>query len=370
MSALRQIPATVRSRGHDARVRRVWPASGRERGRFVLEVQDDSGDIRAGTLAWRGTATAPQVSLLPHGTDRRLPDLAPVAARAGHRIIGHRLGKRAVVAGPDSFVKIVRREATDRVVDAARRSAAFDRIDGVRTPQVLDHAPGVLVLDTLPGRSAHALGAEAALGDWHAAWRTWASGWQRLVDTANSGVVPVDELPTHGPREETMVLAGWVERAVRDGVLAEEMIGGPAARAASALAEGAGRRGGALTLAHRDLHDKQIFFTSSSATPEVGLLDFDTLAQAEPALDLANLSVHADLRERQGLWSPDHAAVVRSTVLTCADALNVPVSRLRAYARSSTVRLACVYAYRPPWQDLAAGMLHDPPALTGWPVQR
>lgn len=367
-----RVPETVPVAGAEVRVRRVWPDADDARTpgpgtRFVLEAVDTEGKVRAGTLTWADTDSDPVATLAPYGRDDRLPALA-AAAPAG-RVVGHRLGKRAVVAHEDRFVKVVRGRVTARVVDAARRAAALDDGETLQTPRVLSSAPGELALSPLDGEAAHALAAGTELGTWYAWWSAWARTWQRLVRRTDGWADGAD-VPVHGAAQEVDVLAGWVRRARRDGVVGPGSLDRAHAGAVASLTRpgsgpGAGR---ALVLAHRDLHDKQIFFTAGSA--RVGLLDFDTLAWAEPALDLANLAVHADLRERQGLWSPDHAAVVRSAVLGCAAALGVPDTRLRAYARASTVRLACVYAYRPPWQRLAADLLLDPPALTGWPVVR
>lgn len=104
---------------------------------------------------------------------------------------------------------------------------------------------------------------------------------------------------------------------------------------------------------HRDLHDKQLLFGPAG----IALLDFDTLARGEPALDLANRAEHAALRVGQGRWSADAAQAVTGCVTALAAELGVPPARLAANRRASAVRLACVYAFRPRWHELAHRLL-------------
>jgi hypothetical protein len=59
---------------------------------------------------------------------------------------------------------------------------------------------------------------------------------------------------------------------------------------------------------HRDLHDGQVLIAADGG---IGVLDFDTLAAGDPALDLANLLVHFELRSAQGACTPSRAAARR-----------------------------------------------------------
>ncbi len=112
--------------------------------------------------------------------------------------------------------------------------------------------------------------------------------------------------------------------------------------------------------AHRDLHDKQLLAGDGAS---IGLLDFDTLTLAEPALDLANLRVHLLLRRDQGRWSPARTGVALAAVDRVLDGSGVDPERTRAYAAATALRLACVHAYRPAdravalqwWERLVAG---------------
>jgi aminoglycoside phosphotransferase (APT) family kinase protein len=111
---------------------------------------------------------------------------------------------------------------------------------------------------------------------------------------------------------------------------------------------------------HRDLHDKQVIATGAGGGgPAVGLIDLDTLAAADPALDLANLLAHLHLRVLQGRCS---AAVAQR----CAQQLLDPAvnrAALRAFAASALLRLAAVYSVRPGPPDIPrrlSGLVHDP----------
>ncbi len=65
---------------------------------------------------------------------------------------------------------------------------------------------------------------------------------------------------------------------------------------------------------HRDLHDKQVVVGA-----HIGLLDLDTLAVGERALDLANALAHLELRVDQGLMTAAAAGVARRAFLEGAD---------------------------------------------------
>ena len=97
---------------------------------------------------------------------------------------------------------------------------------------------------------------------------------------------------------------------------------------------------------HRDLHDKQALWDGE----RLHLLDLDTAARGEAALDLANLLVHVELRHAQGLLSrPDE---IRDALQPPVDALRISPRRLDAYAQATRLRLAFLYSFRPasaPW---------------------
>ena len=103
--------------------------------------------------------------------------------------------------------------------------------------------------------------------------------------------------------------------------------------------------------AARRVHDKQVLFSAAQGT--IGLIDCDTMALAEPALDLANLLVHLEFRREQGVLSTAAEQFASNAIHTTASAMAVPADRLQAYAASTRLRLACVYSFRPPYRSLA-----------------
>ncbi|MCE7989995.1 MAG: hypothetical protein DYG89_53290 [Caldilinea sp. CFX5] len=96
-------------------------------------------------------------------------------------------------------------------------------------------------------------------------------------------------------------------------------------------------------LLHRDFYDKQVFVTADG---EVGLLDFDTLAVGEAALDLANGLVHFELRawQKRCTWAQ---AADAAALLAHYQPSHQVEQRLAAYVDATRLRLACVYACRP-----------------------
>jgi aminoglycoside phosphotransferase (APT) family kinase protein len=105
---------------------------------------------------------------------------------------------------------------------------------------------------------------------------------------------------------------------------------------------------------HRDLHDKQVLV---AADGRIGLIDFDTLAVGDPALDVGNLLAHLDLRALQGRCTRADAERLAGALLEGYGASAALRRRAGAYAAATCVRLACVYAFRPAWQHLADPLL-------------
>ena len=93
----------------------------------------------------------------------------------------------------------------------------------------------------------------------------------------------------------------------------------------------------------------------------VGVLDFDLIAVGDPALDLANLLVHLDLRSREGIV-PD-VSPLREAVLRGYGATYAMADRLRGYdcsgpfdvvGHAPTPRQACgrrMHARRPSFEN-------------------
>jgi aminoglycoside phosphotransferase (APT) family kinase protein len=189
------------------------------------------------------------------------------------------------------------------------------------------------------------IGAAAAAGD---ALRRW----QQLD--------PPGVLAHHDAGDEIAVLERWVGDAAARGLFDERDRG-----RLRACVDEAVRALGALprrppVLAHRDLHDRQLLVDSDG---RVGFLDLDTVALADPALDVGNLIAHIELAAAGGVIE---ASTMRPTIaallegfLGAADA-TVDATAVGAYRLASRTRLVAVHAFRPTTRRAAAALLHGP----------
>ncbi|SDN49372.1 hypothetical protein SAMN05216355_10519 [Actinomyces ruminicola] len=312
MARLQQVPG----------LRRAWPDG--DRG-LVFESLDAAGRLRAGRIDSFG-----RLELLPHAEDPALPDLSPslLPPSGDGRLVVHRAGRRAVVLGTDRVRKLVRAGRAARLSDP-HLARPFLRA-GLRTAEVLDRSPSRVDLELLPGASLHDLG-DAGL-----------PGWERLAELWPGAVRP-ETLPEHTGADEAAVLRRWHRRAQALGALA------PVGAAPEALAAAVGavcarlaEPGEAPAASHRDLHDGQLLWDGST----LSLLDLDTAALAEPALDLGNLAAHVDLMRAQGrLGAAAHARV--SALLHGLGRGLAGAPRLSVYYLASRLRLSCVHAFRP-----------------------
>lgn len=328
------VPAWVTDGEDVVTVSRAWPGKD---GAVVVEGADRRGRLRAGTVERSGQAV-----LLPHGSD---PDLAALGAlvAAGGELVVHRAGRRAVVRGPGGYTKVVRAGRGPGLADASRTGRLLAVGAGLVAPEVL-HAGGDTVTSTvLPGRPVHELSDDPAWGE---VWRAWGEGWDRLQRGGphRGGDHPVEGLAPHTDVEEAQVVRVWAARAGAAGVLPD----GWAERAELVVQRLEGQDAPArLVPTHRDLHDKQLLWDGTS----LGVLDLDTACLAAPELDPVNLAVHADLRRAQGLWSAGAAEVVARAARGVAESSGADAARIRVAELTTVVRLACVYAFRPPWRE-------------------
>ena len=336
--------------GRTLTLRRAWPSS---REHLVLEYLSPTGEVvaaqwhadpqRRHELVARSRQPvvdlgAAGVVLQPGGADRKLPALAAIAAQPGARLVSHRAERRAVVQRADGcYLKVVRPGRSEAVADAAARAGVALR-DRAEVPRLLDHDAerGVLVWSTLGGTTLHERGREAATDrGWAEAWRSSGRVLRALHDAAPAG------LRTRDTEVEVRAVTRWLAPARALGLLPD----GPDPEAPPPA-------GPDVVTLHGDLHDKQLVVDPSRRGARVGLLDLDELSAGEPAIDLANLLVHLELRVLQGL-DPAAADVARAALL---DGWQPdPEVRARAAVLSDLVRLrlAGLYAFRPPWRRLA-----------------
>jgi len=267
--------------------------------------------------------------------DEALPGAA--MADAGATVVAHRRGRRAVLRTGDGFAKLVRASRFEGVADRAER---VSDLASLRSPRVLrrDDDRATLVLEPVGERTLLDAGSELSHEDFCAVWRAIGAGLAELADLDPVG------LPRHGIDEELAAVRRALDGA---GLRAPDEY----AHVERGLRSGSGSEG----VLHRDLHDKQLLLPASGIAP-VGLIDVDTLAVGERALDIANLVVHVELREVQGLLPAGRARIASSALregLGDGDLW----SRVPAYAAATRLRLAGVYAARPGGEHASREML-------------
>lgn len=285
------------------------------------------------------------VLLQPGGADRRLPALRALTGAPDAELVAHRPERRAVVRRPvgerATYAKVVRPGRAAKLAERAAHAAAAAR-GAFRTPALrsFDDAHGIVVWDELAGRSLFALGSTPQAVE----------GWQRAgeaIACLHDG--PTAGVPTHHARDELALTQRWLSHAAGFGLLPPIDVAASLAR----LLDGAPARIGLL---HRDLHDKQLVHQPGAP---IGLLDVDTLAVGERALDLANLLAHVELRLRQQRLGTAAAHTARDAVLQAYRPDPATLRRVSAYATASRLRLAAVYAFRPRLRALALELLAD-----------
>jgi len=325
------------------RLRRAWPVDDRE---LVLEYVDAVGTVVA------GRAMAGRLELLAPGEDPRLPGLQTGASLDGARVLGHRAGRRAVIRAGDRFLKIVRPAKAVAVAQSARRAEAAAAAGGFAVPRLLDFdAPrGIVSLAGLPGQPLRDL---LAAGDPAPAARAVGRALRALHETSTR------DLPNHDACDEVTVLERWGR------LLRSHAVAAPATRLADRVAaatEGVTARlleqpAGPTVALHRDLHDGQTLIGRRGG---VGLIDFDTLAAGEAALDLGNVLAHLVLA---GLLGTAQAATRRAAeaLLTGYRPDEALLARVSTYIDAARVRLACVYAFRPVAPCVPGGLIAPVP---------
>ena len=342
-------------------LRRAWP---RSNGHLLLEYVDGQGRIVPGqwmqdvqqlkrvadeTAKCCPDATPVVVAsdrgatlLQPRGADRRLVGLCALLARPGSTLLSHRPEQRAVVRLEGSrdqrFAKVVRPSRVHIVSNVARHlSMSPDRPFTVPEVIEVDERQGVVIYSALAGIGLHAL----------------LSDCERFVPAARATGEALrwlhDKAPrpekTHDAQAEIGVLQKWLSRVEAFAPTRCRRLHDAAAKVFEKLkAESCG-----LAMIHRDFYEKQIVIGSDG---QVGILDFDTAAVGEPALDVANIFAHLELRVLQGRCSLSSASHATDALLEGYDPRSEVLARLPAYRDASRLRLACVYAFRPRWSHL------------------
>jgi aminoglycoside phosphotransferase (APT) family kinase protein len=277
--------------------------------------------------------------------DAELPFARLIAQRREpSELLAWRPGRRMTLAvahpsGP-AILKAFRPGRFERALAAHEQAWKSAGGTGFTVPAIYEHDRefATLVIERLPG-------ARPTLGD-EDIERFFRIGSALRAFQEHE---PAAGLRTHGPDEEAQVLDRMAERVLACGLPLPE-------RWLELRARLAGTRSHAPlarpALCHRDLHDGQLLVKGR----EIGLIDFDALCLADPALDAANLATHLHLRALQTLSkaTPASALACSRALLEGLDREDEPAfaGRLRFYEASTFLRLALVYALRPPWSAL------------------
>lgn len=112
-----------------------------------------------------------------------------------------------------------------------------------------------------------------------------------------------------------------------------------------------------LTPVHRDFYDKQLLIGKERTT----LIDADTLALSDPALDVGNFLAHLFLRASQ---HPPLSEQIKQGRQAFTEEYRAKALRAQNFWRraswweaASLLRLGCLYALRPRWKHLALPLL-------------
>lgn len=289
--------------------------------------------------------TASGLVLRRPGFDTRLPGLRLLhdddwaQARLGamgldpqstRQLVAHRLGKRAVLRLDGRHGTCFARL---RPVTSGAGKGAFDQHCAlwgalgtqadltIPCPMGFDADIGVALFKALPGRSPMFMGAEG----------------QTEVTTVMQAIAALHAVQLiaqkHSATDELDVLCAWFDRvqtvfpALAQGLLA------PMHRIRQQMDALAKPDFG---LCHRDLHEGQVLLHRG----RVGLLDFDTMRLADPALDIGNLQAHLVLAESRD-------GIPRRALIAAMEAARPELApeQIRIWRNAALLRLAMIYAF-------------------------
>lgn len=347
----------------DLRLRKAQP---RGPGRLAMELEAADGSVCAGQWHPDGAEThrvgalvrdrfgADSVSVLggshvlvQHaGADHKLPALRRVLSHDGAVLVAHRPERRAVVrVSATRYVKVLRPGRTAETV----ASLQLVRPDGLRIPEVVhaDDRRGLVTITAVPGRTLSEALSDPATDD-----EQLAADVKQVGITLRHLHAHAAELSraVHDVVAEVTAAQKWLEAAGSHRLLDPDTWQPLVDRVAARLPPPPPQP----ALVHRDLHDKQIVL---APTEPVGLLDLDLATYGDPALDLANLLAHLDLRFRQGKCSKQRAALCTAALLEGYSPEPALVRRVAPYLAITRLRLAGVYSFRPAPAGLVAGLL-------------
>lgn len=276
-----------------------------------------------------------------NGSDSVLVDLNTFLLNTSRQLISHRPGKRAVVrlaqqdesfyykffGSEKSFLKAIKQASCIRQFG----------IKQLRTASIIDynHESRWIQYSSIKGASLFDL-LSMNWNDTNIS-RMIGATLRRLHESPLH-----QDMRIHEEKDEACVLINWVDNASFYFPSRGEKLKKQAQQVIQRLSE-VSSRGGVL---HRDLHDKQILLAGNLYP---GFIDFDTLAWGPPALDLANLLVHLELRVLQNKATSLQVQSIGKAIIEGYDCANIERD-LTTFLDVTRLRLACVYAFRPRWQ--------------------
>ncbi len=308
----------------------------------------------AGSAECHGAPTAvlesERILLQLGGADRKLAGLRTLLARPDATLLAHRPERRATVRLGDPaaarFAKVVRPSQIHEVTTAPAHLASLsDRPFAIPAVVEVDEPNGIVTCSRLQGSSLHELlGQVKAFVD--------GAGEAGRALRGLHGCEPPRHCATHDAASEIAMLTKHLDRlrALEPDVHAG--FADTARRVFETLAESSC----GSVLLHRDFYDKQVFIDPAGRT---GLLDFDTFALGEPALDVANMLVHLQLRAMQQRCSLDCAERATAAFLEGYRPDAAVRQRLAAYQDATRLRLACLYTWRPQWRHLGPALVES-----------
>ncbi|MDF9750479.1 phosphotransferase [Arthrobacter sp. ES3-54] len=322
------------------RVSRAW--FDKKPGDYVLEVLSQGR-----TRALRGAYLRQGRFELAPLDDPGLPSLRAEAQQG--ELITYRPHRRAVVRGEGRYSKIFR---PGQAIASAERCAHVDILLSAAgtfmTPRILRSSEDVIVFSTVPGPTLNELSEDdSTTGDesFAAAWEKWARSWVAQLSAPHGSAAHsvLSSLPLRSAEVEAADLWRCVNRWLRHFENVPEM--SPQGSALRAAAEDVTKNllrtaPDPLVWSHGDLHAKQIIAVDDRSP--LGLLDFDEGAQAEAALDLANMDVRLALHQRRNHLSSARYFTAHNQVLAVAEELHVNPDRFHAYTDTLWLREALV----------------------------
>ena len=247
-------------------------------------------------------------------------------------LVAHRLGKRAVlrittIENAVYYIRLRGISSQSGSVSYSRHQALYNQAKArtaIAIPKPLGYCPelGAAVFGELEGTPAEYWGAAAP-------------AQCQMISQALRGLqsIQCSSMPQHTAEDEYAILLQLYDRTQRYFPEVALTIKEPMKWVGIRLRQSSNTPG---VLAHRDLHQKQLLISETS----VGILDFDTVCLAHPALDVGNLQAHVYFEsQREGFESAPLEAALS------AEIQNSSASEIAVWRCSALLRLAMIYAF-------------------------